>query len=71
MRARNRLLELLVEPGTSRSEVVRALGEFLELTPPRIAIDHRGLLGLSALGLVDPRLPDRWVAGRLTSASRT
>lgn len=62
--ARSRLVERLSSATTSRTELAEGLAGFLGLTPPRIAFDHRRLVGLCLLGLLEPRLPARWAGGR-------
>jgi len=60
---RTSLLRSLGSPDVSRTQLLRALAEYLSITPVRIATDQRGLFVMVALGLLSPRLPDTWLRG--------
>lgn len=54
---RARILWELALPHPSRWTLLRALGDYLALTPHRSMFDNRGMLGLAGAGVISPRLP--------------
>lgn len=61
---RTQLLRSLSRPDLSRTQLLRALGEYLSLTPENIVADQPGMLAMVALGLLSPRAPDGWLRAR-------
>lgn len=62
--ARSRLIATLGDSRASRRAVLRAFVGFLGTSPPRITLDHRALVAVSSLSLLEPTWGDRWATSR-------